>query len=310
MNAHVKNEFVVQASRLPEEVETISTQVAGEFEVPALEALFLPEPSTIENEEVFVRTMLVVDDLPVNRKLIAVQLKKLGFEVEQAENGQSAVDLVSRNDYAIVFMDLEMPVLDGYQAAIAIRQIDLDRAQHTPIIGMSSSPKESERQKSFNSGMDEYIAKGTSARQLELLIKAHPQRKSSRTSRKTTARISTDVGISIDFDVLQDTHGPYEAEGIIDIAIGTMKTFLSCLQCAFEERNTENILHFSQAMEQPCSMLGLNSMTRLAARVAADALNGDWQRSTEGMVLLQAQYDQILDQITGHIACMHRPGAQ
>lgn len=312
MNAHVKNnEFSVQASRLPEEVESLATQVAGDFEVPELEALLLPELSEIESEEEaeFLTNMLVVDDLPVNRKLIGVQLKRLGFEVDHAENGQAAFDLVAKQEYAIVFMDLEMPVLDGYQASIAIRQLDLDRAQHTTIVGMSSSLKEAERQKCINSGMDNYIQKGVSARQLEELIKTYP-RKKNRPALSQPEKKTNDAGISIDFELLQGAHGPYEAEVLIDISIGSMKTLLGCLICALEEKHTANLLHFAEAMVAPCKMLGLNSMTRLVARISADAEGGDWQSATEGVQLFQSQYNQILDQITGHIASIHRTDSE
>ena len=169
-----------QSNRLPDEAETMGRkQTAENFVVPSLEAICVPskEKETVIAECDLLKDMLVVDDLPVNRKLIGIQLKKLGCSVDEAENGQRAIEMIQNKEYAIVFMDLDMPVLEGYQAAIAIRQWDLENRQHTPVIGMSSSKKEIERQKCVTSGMNDYISKGANSKVLEGLMLRFPRKK-------------------------------------------------------------------------------------------------------------------------------------
>ena len=101
--------------------------------------------------------VLVVDDNEVNRRVACGYLRKLGFSSDIAEDGMQALDAVKRNNYGLVFMDCQMPVMDGYEATQAIRQF-LD-GQRLPIIAVTANAMEGDREKCLNAGMDDYIAK-------------------------------------------------------------------------------------------------------------------------------------------------------
>ena len=99
----------------------------------------------------------MVDDNEVNRRVACGYLRKLGFSSDIAEDGMQALDAVKRNNYGLVFMDCQMPVMDGYEATQAIRQF-LD-GQRLPIIAVTANAMEGDREKCLNAGMDDYIAK-------------------------------------------------------------------------------------------------------------------------------------------------------
>lgn len=296
-----------QSNRLPDESEIVSKQTAESFMVPSLEALFTPESTTPEeqaDEPELLKTVLIVDDLPVNRKLIGSALKKIGYTFDQAENGQVALEMVKQKQYAIVFMDLEMPVMSGFKAAIAIRQWDIENRQHTIIVGMSSSKKMVELQRCVLSGMDDYLSKGASAKQVRELIARYPVKK--QVEEVVTPTPENKDGVMIDLELLQEAHGHYEAEGVVDIAIGSMKTVLGCLRCGIDDKDLRSIQHFTKEMTKPCNLLGLRSMKRLTERIASDAENSLWAQALERMKLLEAQYYQILEQTTGLSSRHHR----
>lgn len=101
--------------------------------------------------------VLVVDDNPVNRKVAAGFLKKLGFEADIAEDGLQAVHAVEQKDYGLVLMDCQMPVMDGYEATRQIRQVLQGRS--LPIIAVTANAMEGDREKCLAAGMDDYLAK-------------------------------------------------------------------------------------------------------------------------------------------------------
>ncbi len=117
-----------------------------------------PPASRAALEPVIVRrNVLVVDDNPVNRRVLAGLLEKLGCEVESARDGREAVDAAMRQSFTAIFMDCQMPVMNGYEATTEIRR--LSHSSRIPIIGVSASLDAETRQRCEAAGMDEYLPK-------------------------------------------------------------------------------------------------------------------------------------------------------
>jgi len=103
--------------------------------------------------------ILLVEDNLLNQKLIFLNLQKLGFVIDIANNGVEAVDKVKLKNYDLILMDLMMPVMDGLEASVLIRQYQKQVNKHTPIIGLTANTFDSDREKCLLYGMDEYMAK-------------------------------------------------------------------------------------------------------------------------------------------------------
>ncbi|MEK3704632.1 response regulator [Paenibacillus sp. FSL R7-0198] len=137
--------FTIQAKRY---VETELVQRNGE-----------EKPTDVKNENKY-PTVLIVDDHPINQKLMAIMLGKLGLLSDIAEDGQSALDMVngSRYPYDYVFMDLQMPVMDGLECTRRIRE-SLSQSDQPIIIAMTANVMEGIQQRCIAAGMDDYISK-------------------------------------------------------------------------------------------------------------------------------------------------------
>ena len=100
--------------------------------------------------------ILVVEDNPVNQKLIVIFLQKAGFNVTVAGNGQEAVDIVSSGKvFDIIFMDIHMPVMDGVSSTKAIRAMGIS----VPIIALTANVIKEDMDNFIASGMNGHIAK-------------------------------------------------------------------------------------------------------------------------------------------------------
>jgi two-component system sensor histidine kinase EvgS len=115
--------------------------------------------------------VLVVDDHPTNRKLLARQLALFGLRVEVASDGREALPLWRDGRYAMVITDCHMPQLDGYELTYAIRGIEADQARpRTPIFAWTANALADEAEKCGAAGMDELLIKPTDLGQLQRLL--------------------------------------------------------------------------------------------------------------------------------------------
>lgn len=103
--------------------------------------------------------LLLVEDSPVNRKVALTMLGKLGYAVDVAQDGHEALEAVSRQQYAAVLMDLQMPNLDGYQAAQRVRDQEAGHGGRLPIIAMTTGALTGEREKALAVDMDDSVPK-------------------------------------------------------------------------------------------------------------------------------------------------------
>ena len=114
--------------------------------------------------------ILIVEDNPVNRRLVHLQLKTLALDCDIVENGQEAADALARRPYALVFMDCWMPVLDGFAATAKIRKLDQEKNRHTIIVAMTANALDTDRDQCLAAGMDDYISKPVTRTALREII--------------------------------------------------------------------------------------------------------------------------------------------
>ncbi|RKT46467.1 CBS domain-containing protein [Thiocapsa rosea] len=101
--------------------------------------------------------LLVVEDDPLNAEVACELLCRLGLVVDIAENGQEAVDLARERDYALVLMDVQMPMMDGLSATRKIRR--LPGRENLPILAMTANAFEEDRQACLDAGMNDHVGK-------------------------------------------------------------------------------------------------------------------------------------------------------
>jgi CheY-like chemotaxis protein len=128
-----------------------------------------PPKTAIERTE----TILVVEDNPVNRKVVKAMLGKLGFRAESVDNGQEAVDALTRGmpRPGLVLMDMQMPVMDGITATEHIRQ--REKETHQPrltIVALTAGAFEEDRQRCIAAGMDDFLTKPVNVNDLAAVL--------------------------------------------------------------------------------------------------------------------------------------------
>lgn len=116
-------------------------------------------------------TILLVDDVEINRELAKIMLEKQGHQVVLASDGQEALDKVREAHFDLIFMDIQMPVMDGFEATSEIRSYELaHQRQPLPIVAMTAYALQGDKERCLAAGMDDYIAKPIKEEQLQSVI--------------------------------------------------------------------------------------------------------------------------------------------
>ncbi|MBF0397490.1 MAG: response regulator, partial [Desulfobacterales bacterium] len=128
--------------------------------------IFITRYTLDDAQKAKVKILLVEDNL-VNQKIAMAQFKKFGYNAESASDGNSAILALESNNYSMVFMDVEMPEMDGFEATQKIRDPNSKVLNHKiPIIAMTAHAMKGDREKCIEAGMDDYISKPIKAQSL------------------------------------------------------------------------------------------------------------------------------------------------
>ena len=112
--------------------------------------------------------LLIVEDNPINAKVALFQVKRLGYDADIVVNGKEAVEAVARFRYFAVLMDLQMPVMDGLEATMAIRATEKGKQSRLPIIALTANAEW--RHAAISAGCDEFLSKPATFEQLKPLM--------------------------------------------------------------------------------------------------------------------------------------------
>ena len=102
--------------------------------------------------------ILLAEDNEINQKVTRVMLTRQGHTVDLASNGAEVIEAYNRTRYDLIFMDVQMPEMDGFEASRLIRKLE-DGARHTPIVAMTAHALHGDRQRCLDAGMDDYLSK-------------------------------------------------------------------------------------------------------------------------------------------------------
>lgn len=129
-----------------------------------------PPPAALPGRQ---ERILLAEDNQINQLLVRHLLENWGYAVTAVENGLQALEILSRESFAVVLMDAQMPLMDGYEATAAIRKRERGTGRHLPIIALTAHALKGDRERCLQSGMDEYISKPLQPDELHLILKRY-----------------------------------------------------------------------------------------------------------------------------------------
>ena len=159
---------------------TLVTPIKSEdiYELLAANEVLIDEenqPIPEEADRTSERRVLVAEDVITNQRIVKEMLELLNFEVDIAGNGQLAVDMFATKKYALVFMDCQMPIMDGYQASREIRRLEQESSasRATPIVALTAGSDDKDKERCRSAGMTDYLTKPFTLADIKASISTH-----------------------------------------------------------------------------------------------------------------------------------------
>jgi CheY-like chemotaxis protein/HPt (histidine-containing phosphotransfer) domain-containing protein len=228
--------------------------------------------------------ILVADDNPINQRVAVGMLKQMGLQAEIASNGGEALQALNAAPFDLVFMDVQMPVMDGLAAARQIRQAEFGSSRRIPIIAMTASAMEGDRENCLEAGMDDFIAKPVvPSAMAQVLAKWLPQSPAGAPPGEPPAPVFDRTGL------LERLMGDRElADRILKGYLENIPGQLEALRKSVETGSLRDAAGQAHKIKGASTTVGCESVRALAAELEIAAESGD----TRSLKALAAELDR------------------
>jgi CheY-like chemotaxis protein len=232
------------------------------------------EPAGDDSRVVPLR-VLVAEDSAVNQKVVQFQLRKLGCQVDSASDGEKALLAVREKPYDVILMDCQMPILDGWETAGRIREMENGGTHHAWIIAMTAHSLVGDRERCMEAGMDDYLSKPVRFRELSAALERCPA--GARGVPTAAAPLPADVVCQErikGFRQLEDETGQDVLESVIDLFIERTPPIFSEARKAMGRNDATRVAHLAHSIKGSCSNFGARRMQDACERLEAVAMEG------------------------------------
>lgn len=257
-------------------------------------------------------SILIVEDDKINQTVAFHTLKQLGYEAVIANNGLQALVLLAKTSFPIIFMDCQMPELDGYQTAKRIRENEAKTpdAKRTRIIAMTANAMEDDRQKCLDAGMDDYIPKPVMLSDVEAAI----SKTNDPTSPTTPAPEDATKLIRIDPKVLANFQKPYpdsQEHPLAEIAQLFQQEAPRCLAQltkSLSSRNQEEMKKTAHAFKGSASNVGARQLAAYCRQLEHCLTQPNpWEQAAPLLASIQSEAQAVADELKRQAAALNNP---
>jgi two-component system, sensor histidine kinase and response regulator len=241
--------------------------------------------------------ILIAEDNIVNQKVALNQLERMGYTAHAVENGKMAVDAVEKGSYDIVFMDCQMPELDGYAATKEIRRRE-GNSKHTWIVAMTAHSLEGDREKCLAAGMDDYVSKPVKPENVKAAIDRYLMRRGQMALvQETAAAAPADPAEFIDpaaldgFRQFDTDSGPSLLTQLIEVFLENTPTLLRDLRTALAKGAAPDLARVAHTLKGSCSNFGAHRLRSACMRLEQLAETG----SLDGAEILLQEIERTFE---------------
>ncbi|MBP7495969.1 MAG: response regulator, partial [Spirochaetales bacterium] len=306
------SEYLDKPVRRKKLLECIGSALYGTGTVEDSERIHLEK---VEEASWIGKRILVAEDHLVNQQLFKTILEKFGLTVILAENGLAAVEVIEKNPVDLVFMDVQMPIMNGYEASIHIRQ----RGYRVPIVAVTANAVKGEREKCIEVGMDEYLTKPFKSKDLVPYLRKYL--KSNAGGEEEVAEIEQiEEGEPLPAHLKESPASPVQPDtevfnypaavetflGKPDVVMRVVQAFrekvldqLREMQVALDNENWDTLTVISHGIKGGAWNLEAKRLGDAAARLEQASKNKDRQRAMESLWDMEREFrafERFLDQ--------------
>lgn len=245
--------------------------------------------------------ILVVEDNAVNQLFAVRTLEKAGHEAIVAGNGKVALELLENGRFDVVLMDVQMPVMDGYQTTAHIRESERATHRHQPIIAMTSHAMKGDREHCLKMGMDDYISKPFQGRELSQVIAEVLEPRVSPKPIRPDGHASTQ---SLDNRPLLDHSMPLDPEFLRELSVMFLEDcprLMSSIREAIDSSNASNLKLAGHTLKGSAGVFRDQAAFDAALDIERIGRDADWDRAETAWNSLTVEMKRLSGKLTALI---------
>jgi PAS domain S-box-containing protein len=246
--------------------------------------------------------VLLVEDQPVNIKLATGLLTKIGCDVRVAENGREALDALEGESFDLVFMDVQMPVMDGLESTQRIRERELRTGTRIPIVAMTAHAMKTDRERCLDAGMDAYLSKPIRAVDVREMVErwAMPARDETRAPEPPDPNVDRNHGLqderTIDIqEALSRMEGDTELlQAVLESFLDTAPRLFAELQTASDGTDSKSLREAAHSLKGASAGIGAGPVCCLADRIEIMGAEDELREAPRLVAELHGQLGRLL----------------
>ncbi len=228
-------------------------------------------------KEKYSGNILIAEDNPANQRLIQILLKKMGLKVTLVEDGRQAVEAATTQSFDIVFMDMQMPVMNGYEATQLLRK----KGMTVPIVALTANAMKEDEQKCLNAGCDKYLTKPVDRKKLSEVLSGYLSPESSEDIQQVESQLSQTAE---DQNVTSSQEGPFPVfdprqilrsldgdtdmlKEIVEIFLETSTSDIRELQEAISSRDSLKVGQKAHSIKGAAANIGAETVREIALEI-------------------------------------------
>ncbi len=218
------------------------------------------------NDEAKKQCILLVEDNHIAQMIAKTLLTQMNYSVDIAENGLKAINLCKLNNYDLIFMDIGLPDMDGYQTSHLIRMQELSKKVHVPIIALTAHAADEDKKKCIDAGMNAVYSKPLTKEQcIEIVTQYIPENKLSKTrssSIKELPNEEQELFAIIQYPILDEAQGLKMTgtkeifKEMLQLLIETLPQDAVCMKEAKKHNDWDKAQHFAHKIKAGAVYLG------------------------------------------------------
>jgi len=284
----------LKQSQLLDVIMDAFASAAHEQKIPATPEPLVPESETPRTCELSYLKILLAEDNEINQMVASEILRRSGYKCDIASDGQAAVNAILRESYDIVFMDCQMPTVDGFEATVRIRRHEeLTAAKRTSIVALTANAIKGDRERCLAAGMDHYLTKPVDPKKLIAMvhqIEAQKNQPTPASENPTPAKPTSSPADPVNYEELLE-----RCMGNVDLVKKVLQSYqshslsaLSQMTVALQNQDAVALNRAAHSLKGAAANLAATEIKELARRLEEGAATGNLNTAPDTLISLQS----------------------
>ena len=236
-------------------------------------------------------SVLLVEDNPVNQAVAVGMLEEIGCDTVVAINGVDALDHIGKEQFDVVLMDCEMPVMDGFEATAAIREQG-GNGSYVPIIALTANAVEGDRERCLASGMQDYLSKPISVERLHGALQKWLPVEAEKLAANEPGSIDETSLDSI--RSLKGVGGDHMVRRVVDLYVTNSAMLVEDLKLALHNLDSEAVRQSAHALKSSSQNVGALGLATLSQELEEMGRTGRFERPQDYLTELEELYPKTV----------------